>query len=89
VAVANWEFTAATAGIKGARFFVDVIKMSLGGKTFMDHQVELWMEQLVLDDQLEVPHSVLRYFFQKSCEPKAVKKSGRMSTGGNLRDDVI
>ena len=37
-------------------------------QAFMDNQVDLWMNQLVLDPELEVPHSVLKYFFHKCAD---------------------
>lgn len=40
---------------------------------FMDRQVELWMERLGMDPELEVPHSVLKYFFHRTCDERSIE----------------
>jgi hypothetical protein len=40
---------------------------------FMERQVELWMEQLKNDPDLEVPPSVMKYFFHRSCDERYVE----------------
>ena len=37
---------------------------------FMDNQVELWMTRLAEDPDLDVPHSVMKYFFHRCCDEK-------------------
>ena len=55
---------------------------------FMDRQVDLWMDQLALDPELEVPHSVLKYFFHRSCDvltiPTVLVPRQRRPFGGRV-----
>jgi len=45
--------------------------MTLQYRQFMMDQVERWMEQIVIDKDIEVPVSVLRFYFKLKADQEA------------------
>jgi len=43
-------------------------------QAFMDSQVDLWMAQLALDPELQVPHIVLNYYFHRACDERSIQQ---------------
>lgn len=46
-------------------------EMTLQYRQFMMDQVERWMEQIVIDKDIEVPVSVLRFYFKLKADQEA------------------
>ena len=54
---------------------IDSIRFIKAQREFMDNQVKLWIARAAEDPELEVPHSVLKYYFFKVVDAGTGEKA--------------